>query len=157
MIATAANDARNRWSVRCLAALITAYQRYVSPYKGFCCAHRVAHGGLSCSAYAKRQLLRRGIGEAARRMRMRFAACAAAAVLLHAAAAGANGDEARRRARKATRPISRTAAHTCRIPSRRCSCTAPTAHARRPRARTSGAARARRRACRSEPSGVESA
>jgi putative component of membrane protein insertase Oxa1/YidC/SpoIIIJ protein YidD len=97
MIATAASDARNRWSVRCLAALITAYQRYVSPYKGFCCAHRVAHGGLSCSAYAKRQLLRRGIGATARSMRARFAACAAAAVMLHAAAADAGGDDTRRR------------------------------------------------------------
>ena len=29
--------------------LIRAYQRWVSPYKGFACAHRVHRGGPSCS------------------------------------------------------------------------------------------------------------
>jgi len=111
MSATAANDARTQWPVRFFAALITAYQRYISPYKGFRCAHRVAHGGLSCSAYAKRQLLRRGVVATIRRMRARFAACAAAAVMLHAAAADANGDEARRR--RAAHGDTSDLAHCC--------------------------------------------
>ncbi|MEO8754690.1 MAG: membrane protein insertion efficiency factor YidD [Casimicrobiaceae bacterium] len=82
-----------------LAVLIEGYQRYISPHKGFRCAHRVAHGGLSCSGYAKHVLLRRGVAAAMRRMRARFAACAAAAVLLHAAAASAQADTQRRQAR----------------------------------------------------------
>jgi len=34
-----------------VSMLISLYQRYVSPYKGFRCAHRVLHGGDSCSEY----------------------------------------------------------------------------------------------------------
>jgi len=75
------------FAARVLAALITGYQRYLSPYKGFRCAHRVLHGGLSCSAFAKQVLLRRGVVEAFLRMRRRFVACAAAAAILHAVAA----------------------------------------------------------------------
>ncbi len=83
-----------------LAVLIAGYQRYISPYKGFRCAHRVAHGGLSCSAYAKHVLLRRGVAAAVRRMRTRFAACAAAAVLLHGAvASGQTQTDSQRRER----------------------------------------------------------
>ncbi len=33
-------------------AAITGYQRYLSPYKGFRCAHRVLHQGESCSQYS---------------------------------------------------------------------------------------------------------
>ena len=32
--------------------LVIFYQRWISPYKGFTCAHRAWHGGLSCSEYA---------------------------------------------------------------------------------------------------------
>jgi uncharacterized protein len=32
---------------------IGAYQRYLSPHKGFCCAYRVHTGRRSCSAYAR--------------------------------------------------------------------------------------------------------
>ncbi len=33
--------------------LIGVYQRWVSPWKGFSCPHRLLHGGLSCSAHIK--------------------------------------------------------------------------------------------------------
>jgi len=86
------------FAARVLAALITGYQRYLSPYKGFHCAHRVAHGGLSCSAFAKQLLMRRGVVEAFVRMRRRFIACAAAAAVLHVAAVyGTDRDDERRR------------------------------------------------------------
>jgi putative component of membrane protein insertase Oxa1/YidC/SpoIIIJ protein YidD len=81
---------------RAVAASISFYQRWISPYKGFHCAHRVAHGGASCSAFAKRLVLRRGVIAAWRRMRVRFAACAAAAVMLHATAASAADERERR-------------------------------------------------------------
>ncbi|MEH1893529.1 MAG: membrane protein insertion efficiency factor YidD [Nostoc sp.] len=32
---------------------ITAYQKYISPSKGFCYSHRLLHGGDSCSNYVK--------------------------------------------------------------------------------------------------------
>ena len=95
MATTSGARSFERWPVLALAALITAYQRFVSPHTGFCCAHRVLHGGRSCSGHAKALLLRRGIAAAFVGMRRRFAACAAAALILAAAAAG-DDDRARR-------------------------------------------------------------
>jgi putative component of membrane protein insertase Oxa1/YidC/SpoIIIJ protein YidD len=40
---------------------IDLYQRFVSPYKGFRCAHRVRRGGRSCSQFAKRLVERVGL------------------------------------------------------------------------------------------------
>ena len=41
-------------SLEQLAAFaIRMYQKYISPYKGFRCAHRVLHGGPSCSEFAR--------------------------------------------------------------------------------------------------------
>ena len=64
--------------------MIAAYQRYLSPHKGFYCAHRVLHGGPSCSEFARRVVLRRGVGPLAPLLRRRFARCAAAARRLRA-------------------------------------------------------------------------
>lgn len=33
--------------------VINLYQRFISPHKGFVCAHRSLNGGVSCSEYAK--------------------------------------------------------------------------------------------------------
>ena len=41
--------------------LITAYQRYVSPHKGFCCAYRTLTGRVSCSGYAAKAICRSGV------------------------------------------------------------------------------------------------
>lgn len=46
---------------RLLLASITAYQRWLSPIKGFSCAYRVHVGGESCSAYGYRVIERYGI------------------------------------------------------------------------------------------------
>ncbi len=40
---------------------IRGYQRFLSPYKGFCCAWRVHTGRASCSEYARRLVERRGV------------------------------------------------------------------------------------------------
>jgi putative component of membrane protein insertase Oxa1/YidC/SpoIIIJ protein YidD len=40
---------------------IELYQRFVSPYKGFCCAHRAVHGRRSCSQFAKRLVAKVGL------------------------------------------------------------------------------------------------
>ncbi|WP_459992518.1 membrane protein insertion efficiency factor YidD [Methylosoma difficile] len=43
------------------AASISAYQKYLSPHKGFCCAYRHKTGRHSCSEFAKRIALRHGV------------------------------------------------------------------------------------------------
>ena len=64
-----------------VALLITAYQRFVSPYKGFCCAYRARNRKRdSCSQFAKRVALRpRGLLALPGLLRERFKRCAAAA------------------------------------------------------------------------------
>jgi putative component of membrane protein insertase Oxa1/YidC/SpoIIIJ protein YidD len=61
------------------AGLIVGYQRYVSPWKGYRCAYRAAHGGPSCSEFARRLVLRGGIWRMVRMMPARFAQCHQAA------------------------------------------------------------------------------
>lgn len=54
-------------------AAIGVYQRYMSPYKGFCCAWRAHTGGASCSALGARVIRRHGLlaGGVLLRQRMR--------------------------------------------------------------------------------------
>ena len=99
-----------RWPARGLATLITFYQRYLSPYKGFRCAHCVLHGGASCSAHAKTLLLRRGIVRACQGMRARFAACASAAAELEGRA------EKRRRQYDASSAAADAGGQCCCLP-----------------------------------------
>jgi putative component of membrane protein insertase Oxa1/YidC/SpoIIIJ protein YidD len=40
---------------------IDAYQRYISPYKGFCCAYRAHTGKRSCSAYGRAVVQKLGL------------------------------------------------------------------------------------------------
>ncbi|WP_315096669.1 membrane protein insertion efficiency factor YidD [uncultured Cellulomonas sp.] len=62
--------------------LIGAYQERVSPHKGWGCAHRVAHGGPSCSAAVREILTRSGLVRGAVPTALRFVACYQAAQLL---------------------------------------------------------------------------
>ncbi|MCC6136261.1 MAG: membrane protein insertion efficiency factor YidD [Candidatus Contendobacter sp.] len=64
---------------RLALAAITAYQRHLSPRKGFCCAHRVQHGGPSCSEYARQTLIVYGLRQTAPLLRQRLLACREAA------------------------------------------------------------------------------
>ncbi len=64
-------------------AMITGYQRYLSPHKGFACAHRVLHGGLSCSEYVKVAIARYELIQAVTLSRRRFQACKQAKITLH--------------------------------------------------------------------------
>ena len=54
---------------------IEAYQRRLSPRKGFRCAHRVLHGGDSCSQHIKRAIADLGLKKGLAAARIRFAAC----------------------------------------------------------------------------------
>jgi hypothetical protein len=58
-----------------LAGAIGGYQRWISPYKGFHCAHWTLHGGESCSAFGKRMAIEHGLLGFFRGMRARFADC----------------------------------------------------------------------------------
>ncbi|MEH2076431.1 MAG: membrane protein insertion efficiency factor YidD [Nostoc sp.] len=69
---------------------ITAYQKYISPSKGFCCSHRLLHGGDSCSNYVKRMLSEQKLYEALQSSIKRFQDCGAASRTLTSSKARAN-------------------------------------------------------------------
>jgi uncharacterized protein len=54
-------QARRSYLRRAVLNAIRAYQRYVSPYKGFCCAYREHTGRASCSALGYRAVRRHGV------------------------------------------------------------------------------------------------
>ncbi|MDJ0974085.1 MAG: membrane protein insertion efficiency factor YidD [Planctomycetota bacterium] len=59
-------------------ALIRAYQRWISPRKGWRCAHAAVNGGPSCSAFALQALRENAMHDAVAAVRSRFRACARA-------------------------------------------------------------------------------
>ena len=61
---------------------IGAYQRRVSPRKGWGCAHRVAHGGAACSGAVRTLVRSRGVARSVVPTVVRFVACYQAARLL---------------------------------------------------------------------------
>jgi putative component of membrane protein insertase Oxa1/YidC/SpoIIIJ protein YidD len=65
-----------------IALAISGYQRFVSPYKGYVCAHNSLWGKGSCSEYGKRVVLRHGTLLFVPLLQRRFAACHAAARVL---------------------------------------------------------------------------
>jgi putative component of membrane protein insertase Oxa1/YidC/SpoIIIJ protein YidD len=78
-IATTIDNTLGRQAVRA----ILGYQRYLSPIKGFACAHRRLHGNESCSQYVKRLIAERGLREGLGAMGPRFRACRAASLALN--------------------------------------------------------------------------
>ena len=64
---------------------IRFYQRWLSPHKGFCCAHAALHGGESCSAAVARIVREDGLLAGRSRIAARFAACRTAYRTLQAA------------------------------------------------------------------------
>jgi putative component of membrane protein insertase Oxa1/YidC/SpoIIIJ protein YidD len=62
-------------TARCALLAIRAYQRYLSPRKGFSCALRHATGGRSCSSYGYRAIARCGLRKGWRLLRRRLDAC----------------------------------------------------------------------------------
>ena len=77
------------------AGAISGYQRFLSPYKGYRCAHRALHGGWSCSEFGRRAVLRFGILRFLLLLRRRFARCTQAHVALKNQAT--KGDNTRER------------------------------------------------------------
>ena len=62
-----------------MVGAIRGYQRWISPYKGYVCAHRQWHGGPSCSEFARRHILENGVWRAIPGIRTRFGECGEAA------------------------------------------------------------------------------
>jgi exo-beta-1,3-glucanase (GH17 family)/putative component of membrane protein insertase Oxa1/YidC/SpoIIIJ protein YidD len=62
--------------------LIELYQRFLSPYKGYRCAHAAYHRGPSCSAAVKEILCRHGVLVGLPLVRRRFVECHAASRLI---------------------------------------------------------------------------
>ena len=54
---------------------ISGYQKFISPHKGFSCAHRVLYGCESCSQYFKQVIAEEGIITAIANARGRFQEC----------------------------------------------------------------------------------
>ncbi|MEJ6389274.1 membrane protein insertion efficiency factor YidD [Gymnodinialimonas ulvae] len=63
---------------------IWGYQRYISPRKGWRCAHSVLHGGTGCSGFAKFAIRDHGLWSALPLVRARFRACREASHTLRA-------------------------------------------------------------------------
>lgn len=64
--------------------LISFYQRFLSPLKGFSCAYRVYHDSPSCSAYVKQAFLEQDFKVAIAMANQRFDECEQANRLLQA-------------------------------------------------------------------------
>jgi len=62
------------------------YQQYISPYKGFRCAYHVHTGHLSCSAYARIIVKKRGVFALFTAMPRQFNRCKAAYLAILASA-----------------------------------------------------------------------
>lgn len=54
---------------------INFYQKFISPYKGFNCAHRVATGEVGCSGYGKKVISRFGLIKGIQLLNRRFYDC----------------------------------------------------------------------------------
>jgi len=64
-------------------AMIEAYQRHLSPRKGFRCAYGALHGTGTCSSIGKRFMREQGFLRFFKLMPMQFAACKVAATALN--------------------------------------------------------------------------
>ncbi len=55
--------------------LIDLYQKYLSPYKGYCCAYKVYHDDISCSEFTKNSIKNLGFFQATSIIKERFKDC----------------------------------------------------------------------------------
>lgn len=69
-------------------ALISGYQRFISPRKGWQCAYAVLHRTTSCSEYGKSVIAQYGVFNGTRLLWKRFDLCRLAAAALSARASG---------------------------------------------------------------------
>ena len=61
---------------------IRDYQRYISPHKGFSCAHRKLYGKASCSGYFRESVAKEGLSKSLQLFPDRLAECKEAYLIL---------------------------------------------------------------------------
>lgn len=61
---------------------IKAYQKFISPHKGWNCAHALVHGGPSCSNYGLVVIKEHGVLRGLTLLKARFRECSQATALL---------------------------------------------------------------------------
>jgi putative component of membrane protein insertase Oxa1/YidC/SpoIIIJ protein YidD len=76
---------------------INAYQRYMSPYKGFSCAHRHLYKGDSCSQYVKLVVASESLEDAWVATRIRFQECREANLILRNTGSSKDGVQKKRK------------------------------------------------------------
>lgn len=76
---------------RVVDAAIAGYQRWLSPRKGYTCAHLVAEGGRSCSAVVRSIVAERGVLGGIIPTVVQFRACYRAAAMLGSDPGAAQG------------------------------------------------------------------
>lgn len=62
--------------------IIRFYQRFISPYKGFRCAHATLHKGDSCSEAVRKIVMEQGVFKGYKSVKARFNDCTAAYQIL---------------------------------------------------------------------------
>lgn len=72
------------WTAQTAMAFLGAYQKHLSPRKGFSCPHRLLHEGESCSDYVKNIMLNQDLKTTIKMASERFKACKMAAQTLKA-------------------------------------------------------------------------
>ena len=75
--------ARNPSRVYLITNVINVYQKFISPRKGFVCAHRSLNGGMSCSEYAKSVVARYKLNIAMALFWRRLRTCQKASHIIH--------------------------------------------------------------------------
>lgn len=63
--------------------MIAGYQRWISPVKGYRCAHAVLHGGPGCSGFAQQAIRAHGLWRGLALLRERFRHCRQAMLTLN--------------------------------------------------------------------------
>jgi putative component of membrane protein insertase Oxa1/YidC/SpoIIIJ protein YidD len=82
-----------RWINGFVDWAIGQYQRYLSPRKGFTCAHRKLHGGASCSGYFRELVTTEGFTQSIQPFQQRLVDCRKANDQLRLMAADDDGVE----------------------------------------------------------------
>lgn len=72
----------HRCASRALVAAIALYQAYLSPLKGFSCAHRTLHHGPSCSQFVKQAIAAGGCMAGWTALKLRATKCREALAIL---------------------------------------------------------------------------
>lgn len=95
-----------------LVLVIGFYQRFVSPYKGFCCAAHVYYGSGSCSQVVKQVIADQGLVPGRVEIRNQFRRCQFAAAAIRAEKKDSRG---RRKKRDPRRPAIEGACWSCAL------------------------------------------